>query len=91
MKLHCNVEINNRLSTTNVVRRKSQRSILAIGKQTVKNTEIYILWQTLQNKQGTKYKVNNCLYIYIYIYILLIIFKYICKWQYCYLKYIFLI
>ncbi|XP_043791303.1 leucine-rich repeat protein 1 [Apis laboriosa] len=59
MKLHCNVEINNRLSTTNVVRRKSQRSILAIGKQTVKNTEIYILWQTLQNKQGTKYKIDN--------------------------------
>lgn len=69
MKLHCNIEINNRLSTTNVVRRKSQRSILAIGRQTVKNTEIYIFWQTLQNKQGTKYKVNNC-FIYIYIYII---------------------
>lgn len=59
MKLHCNIEINNRLSTTNVVRRKSQRSILAIGRQTIKNTEIYIFWQTLQNKQGTKYKIDN--------------------------------
>lgn len=89
MKLHCNIEINNRLSTTNVIRRKSQRSILAIGRQTVKNTQIYIFWQTLQNKQGTKYKVNDC-YIYIF-FINYIIIKYICKWQYCYLKYIFLI
>lgn len=59
MKLHCNIEVNNRLSVTNVIRRRSQRSILVIGRQTVKSTEIYILWQTLQNKQGTKYKVNN--------------------------------
>ncbi|XP_076753627.1 leucine-rich repeat 47 [Xylocopa sonorina] len=59
MKLHCNVEVNNRLSSTNVIRRKSQRSILIIGRQTVKNTELCILWQTLQNKQGTKYKIEN--------------------------------
>ncbi|XP_017789934.1 PREDICTED: leucine-rich repeat protein 1 [Habropoda laboriosa] len=59
MKLHCNVEVNNRLYSTNVIKRKSQRSILAIGRQTVKSTELYILWQTLQNKQGTKYKLNN--------------------------------
>ncbi|CAK9821529.1 Leucine-rich repeat protein 1 [Anthophora retusa] len=59
MKLPCTVEVNNRLFSTNVVKRKSQRSILAIGRQTVKSKELYILWQTLQNKQGTKYKVNN--------------------------------
>ncbi|KAK9309863.1 hypothetical protein QLX08_000665 [Tetragonisca angustula] len=59
MKLHCNIEVNNRLSVTNVIRRRSQRSILVIGRQTVKSTETYILWQTLQNKLGTKYKVNN--------------------------------
>ena len=58
MKLHCNIEVNNRLSVTNVIRRRSQRSILVIGRQTVKSTETYILWQTLQNKLGTKYKVN---------------------------------
>ena len=58
MKLHCNVEINNRLCLTNVIRKKSQRSILAIGRQTVKTNELYILWQTLQNKQGTKYKIE---------------------------------
>ncbi|XP_017883672.1 leucine-rich repeat protein 1 [Ceratina calcarata] len=59
MKLQCNVEIGNRVSSTNIVRRKSQRSILAIGRQTTKNTELHILWQTFQNKQGTKYKVDN--------------------------------
>lgn len=62
MKLHCNVEINNRLCLTNVIRKKSQRSILAIGRQTVKTNELYILWQTLQNKQGTKYKVKKSKY-----------------------------
>ncbi|XP_050578961.1 leucine-rich repeat protein 1 [Bombus affinis] len=59
MKLHCNIKVNNRLFTTNVIRRKSLRSIITIGRQTVKNTDIYLLWQTLQNKHGTKYKINN--------------------------------
>ncbi|XP_071857022.1 leucine-rich repeat 47 [Bombus fervidus] len=59
MKLNCNIKVNNRLFTTNVIRRKSLRSIITIGRQTVKNTDIYLLWQTLQNKHGTKYKINN--------------------------------
>lgn len=59
MKLHCNVEVNNRQYLTNVTRKKSQRSVLAIGRQTVKSNDLYILWQTLQNKQGTKYKVKK--------------------------------
>ncbi|XP_033205001.1 leucine-rich repeat 47 [Bombus vancouverensis nearcticus] len=59
MKLHCNIKVNNRLFTTNVIRRKSLRSIIAIGRQTVKNMDIYLLLQTLQNKHGTKYKINN--------------------------------
>ena len=65
MKLHCNIKVNNRLFTTNVIRRKSLRSIITIGRQTVKNMDIYLLWQTLQNKHGTKYKVK-CLYQYIH-------------------------
>ena len=81
MKLHCDVEVNNRLFATNVIRRRSQRSILVIGKQTVKNTEIHILWQTLQNKQGTKYKVN----MFIHTYNLQIKIMYLIK---CYLKYV---
>ncbi|XP_076161964.1 leucine-rich repeat 47 isoform X2 [Ptiloglossa arizonensis] len=58
MKLYCKVEVNNRVSSTNVSGRKSQRSILVIGKQTVKSNDLFVLWQTLQNKQGTKYKIN---------------------------------
>ncbi|XP_053989160.1 leucine-rich repeat protein 1 [Hylaeus volcanicus] len=57
MKLYCNVEVNNR-SAPNVVRKKSQRSVLAIGRQTVKSDDLFILWQTLQNKQGVRYKIN---------------------------------
>lgn len=63
MKLHCNVEVNNRSFATNVIRRKSQRSILAIGRQTIKSTELYILWQTLQNKQAIKYKVKVSIHV----------------------------
>ncbi|XP_031847023.1 leucine-rich repeat 47 [Nomia melanderi] len=59
MKLNCTIEVNNRVSSTNIVRRKSQRSILAIGRHTVKNNDLYILWQTLQNKQGVKYKIDS--------------------------------
>ncbi|XP_076648197.1 leucine-rich repeat 47 [Halictus rubicundus] len=59
MKLYCNVEVNNRVSSTNIIRRKSQRSILAIGRHTIKGNDLYLLWQTLQNKQGTKYKIDN--------------------------------
>ncbi|KZC13767.1 PREDICTED: leucine-rich repeat protein 1 [Dufourea novaeangliae] len=59
MKLHCNVEVNNRISSINIIRRKPQRSVLAIGRHTVKSNDLCILWQTLQNKQGTKYKIDN--------------------------------
>ncbi|KAK2574944.1 hypothetical protein KPH14_008709 [Odynerus spinipes] len=61
MKLNCNVEVNNRAhNLANLsIRRKSQRACLAIGRQSLKNNEVYILLQTEQNKSGTKYKVNN--------------------------------
>lgn len=59
MKLYCNVEVSNRVSSTNIIRRKAQRSILAIGRHTIKGNDLYLLWQTLQNKQGTKYKIDN--------------------------------
>ncbi|XP_078046862.1 leucine-rich repeat 47 [Augochlora pura] len=59
MKLHCNIEVNNRVSSGNIIRRKSQRSILVIGRNTVKGNDLYLLWQTLQNKQGIKYKIDG--------------------------------
>lgn len=59
MKLYCNIEINNRLSTqTNTGRRKSQKSCLAVGRQSIKSDDIYLLLQTSTNKNGTKYKVS---------------------------------
>lgn len=65
MKLYCNVEVINR-SIQNVSRRKSLKSCLAIGKQSVKTPDLYLLLQTTQNKQGTKYNVSfqiNCIII----------------------------
>ncbi|KAF7394809.1 hypothetical protein HZH66_007983 [Vespula vulgaris] len=61
MKLNCNVEVNNRMhNLTNLsIRKKSQRGYLVIGRQSIKNDELYILLQTEQNKCGTKYKVND--------------------------------
>lgn len=61
MKLNCNVEVNNRTHNfANLsIRRKSQRTCLVIGRQSLKNNELYILLQTEQNKSGIKYKVNN--------------------------------
>ena len=58
MKLMCNVEVSNRLGDNGTARRKSQKSCLSIGKLSSKDDEIYIILQTLQNKQGTKYKVS---------------------------------
>lgn len=55
MKLHCNVEVHNR-ALPSVSQRKSQRSILTIGRQSDKD-DLCIVLQTLQNKKGTKYKV----------------------------------
>lgn len=55
MKLHCNVEVYNR-ALLGLPQRKSQRSVLTIGKQSDKD-DLYIVLQTLQNKKGTKYKV----------------------------------
>lgn len=57
----CNVEVHSRLSCPSnyAGRRKAQRSCLAVGKQSKENNELHILLQTLQNKQGTKYKVKN--------------------------------
>lgn len=58
MKLMCNVEVSNRLCEGNG-RRKSKKSCLSIGKLSSSDNELYILLQTLENKQGTKYKVRN--------------------------------
>jgi hypothetical protein len=59
MKLLCNVEVYNRLSTfaINTRRRKPQRSCLLIGKQSKENEEIYLMLQNKANKMGVKYKV----------------------------------
>ncbi|KAJ8672902.1 hypothetical protein QAD02_004163 [Eretmocerus hayati] len=57
MKLMCTVEIANRLNHGG--RRKAQQSCLTIGRQSVKDDQIYLLLQTVANKKGTKYKVNN--------------------------------
>ncbi|EFN76366.1 leucine-rich repeat protein 1 isoform X1 [Harpegnathos saltator] len=57
MKLHCNVEVHNR-ALLSMSQRKSQRSVLTIGKQSDKD-DLYIFLQTLQNKKGTKYKTRN--------------------------------
>lgn len=57
MKLHCKVEVHNRISPL-TLKRKSQRSLLTIGRQPAK-TDSYIFLQTLQNKQGVKYKIVN--------------------------------
>ncbi|XP_076633520.1 leucine-rich repeat 47 [Colletes latitarsis] len=59
MKLYCNVAINNRQSSTNVMSRKSQRSILILGKQTVNSNELCLLLQTLHSEQTTTYKIDN--------------------------------
>lgn len=54
MKLHCKIEIHDR---TLSLHRKSQRSILAYVKDSVKDNNVcFYLWTRL-NKQGTKYKV----------------------------------
>ncbi|XP_011151718.1 leucine-rich repeat protein 1 isoform X3 [Harpegnathos saltator] len=59
MKLHCNVEVHNR-ALLSMSQRKSQRSVLTIGKQSDKD-DLYIFLQTLQNKKGTKYKEVGCM------------------------------
>lgn len=58
MKLMCNVEVSNRLCEGNG-RRKSKKSCLSIGKLSSSDNELYILLQTLENKQGTKYKLKD--------------------------------
>ncbi|XP_029661432.1 leucine-rich repeat protein 1 [Formica exsecta] len=56
MKLHCKIEIHDR---TLSLHRKSQRSILAYAKDSVKDNNVcFYLWTRL-NKQGTKYKITN--------------------------------
>ncbi|KAK0090968.1 hypothetical protein PV326_003945 [Microctonus aethiopoides] len=62
MKLTCNLEIVNRqlLAGRNITSRgKSQHCVLSIGKQSVKDNELYLLLQTRNNSSGTKYKVKN--------------------------------
>lgn len=61
MKLTCNLEIVNRqlLAGRNITSRgKSQHCVLSIGKQSVKDNELYLLLQTRSNSSGTKYKVE---------------------------------
>lgn len=58
MKLICNVKVSHRLvpdSSTN----RAVKSSIAISRNSVKDNDLYILLQTLQNKTGTKYKVSN--------------------------------
>ncbi|XP_011304389.1 leucine-rich repeat protein 1 [Fopius arisanus] len=57
MKINCNVEVVNR--SVCAPRKKAQRSCLAIGRQSVKSNELHLLLQTLQNKLGTKYKIDE--------------------------------
>ncbi|XP_015609820.1 leucine-rich repeat protein 1 [Cephus cinctus] len=61
MKLMCTVEVSNRLlSSTNIPwKRKGQRSCLGIGRNSLKDDELYIFLQTPQNRQGVKYKVDH--------------------------------
>lgn len=56
MKISATVTVQNRLlPSLNLVGKRSQKSVLQIGK--LSNNEIYILHQTLQNQTGQKYKV----------------------------------
>ncbi|XP_011500986.1 PREDICTED: leucine-rich repeat protein 1 [Ceratosolen solmsi marchali] len=61
MKLICNVDVYNRLSSLaiNIRQRKPQKSCLIIGKQSKENDEVYLILQTKSNKIGVKYKINN--------------------------------
>jgi len=57
MKLHCNVEIHDRILS--VCSQKKSQSILAFAKKSVEEDDVYLYLQTRQNKQGTKYQVAD--------------------------------
>ncbi|XP_043275954.1 leucine-rich repeat protein 1 [Venturia canescens] len=61
MKLMCNVEVHCRLLTTINIRsrKKGQRGCLTIARPTVKNNELVLFLQTMTNKLGTKYKIDD--------------------------------
>lgn len=61
MKLNCHVQVVNRqLAGSNITSSaKPLISSLSIGKQSVKNNELFLLLQTRKNVNGTKYKVRN--------------------------------
>ena len=57
MKLSATVTVQNRiLPTLNLIGKRSQKSVLQIGK--LSKDEICILHQTSQNQRGQKYKVS---------------------------------
>lgn len=56
MKIPATVTVQNRLlASLNLAGKRSQKSVLQIGK--LSKNEIYILHQTLENQSGQKYKV----------------------------------
>lgn len=57
MKISATVRVQNRLlPSLNLVDKRSQKSVLQIGK--LSKNEVYVLHQTLQNQVGQKYKVS---------------------------------
>lgn len=63
MKLHCDVEVVNRMLPTFGVKNKGRgsRAVLSIGKQVDKNTQrlnVYLLICTAKDRAGSKYKVS---------------------------------
>ncbi|XP_015187050.1 PREDICTED: leucine-rich repeat protein 1 isoform X2 [Polistes dominula] len=61
MKINCRVQVSDR--TLNVLhpllKRTPEHGCLVIGRQSIKNNELYILLQTLKNQCRAKYKVND--------------------------------
>lgn len=58
MKLMCTVEVSNRLCEGNI-KRKPKKSCLSIGKLKSTENDLYLLLQTMENKQGVKYKLSD--------------------------------
>lgn len=61
MKLRCNVKVRNRM-LDGELKKRSQRSQLLIGKEPG-DSGLYIILQTLDNVNGSKYKVK-CIYFF---------------------------
>lgn len=78
MKLMCTVEVSNRLCEGNI-KRKPKKSCLSIGKLKSTENDLYLLLQTMENKQGVKYKVKTIrAYYFSFLLQLLFDFKFTC-------------